>query len=57
VPEGHGLPKSICTHVDPNVLPVFASLSVASFIMVPEQERMFIAAGPPCENEYVEYIV
>lgn len=53
--DGH--PKSVCTHVDPSVPPVFAALSVASWIMVPEQQRMLVAAGPPCEHEYVEYTV
>jgi len=51
--EGH--PDSICRHVDPARPPALASLSKASFVMVPAEGLMHIAAGPPCENEFVEY--
>lgn len=50
-------PDSICRHVDPAKQPVFASLSLASLIMVPKEGKIFISCGPPCENEYVEYRV
>ncbi|NPV04852.1 MAG: hypothetical protein HPY67_08985 [Syntrophaceae bacterium] len=51
--EGH--PNSICRHVDPEKPPELASLSRASFVMVPAEGRMYIAAGPPCEYEFLEY--
>ena len=51
--EGH--PNSICRHVDPGKPPELASASRASFVMVPAEGLLYIAAGPPCENEYVEY--
>lgn len=51
--EGH--PNSICRHVDPGKPPEMASASRASFVMVPAEGLLYIAAGPPCENEYVEY--
>ncbi len=51
--EGH--PNSICRHVDATPPPEFASMSRASFVMVPAEGLLYIAAGPPCENEYVEY--
>ncbi len=55
--DHEGLPKSVCSHVDTAKPDLFASLSVASFIMLPAEDRIFISAGPPCENEYVEYRV
>ncbi len=51
--EGH--PNSICRHVDPAKPPELASTSKASVVMVPAEGLMYIAAGPPCENEFVEY--
>ena len=51
--EGH--PNSICRHVDTARPPELASATRASFVMVPAEGRMYIAAGPPCEHEYVEY--
>jgi len=51
--EGH--PNSICRHVDPAKPPELASSSKASFVMVPAEGLMYIAAGPPCEYEFLEY--
>ena len=51
--EGH--PNSICRHVDPSKPPELASASRASFVMVPAEGLMYIAAGPPCEYEFMEY--
>jgi len=48
-------PKSICTHVDRSQPPELASISRASFIMIPAQLKMYVAFGPPCENLYHEY--
>ncbi len=53
--EGH--PKSICSHVDPSVPAVFASMTVASFVMIPGEGRILLSAGPPCEFEFREYSV
>ncbi len=50
-------PRSICSHVDPSLPAVFASMTVASFIMVPAEGRMLVCAGSPCEYEYAEYTV
>ncbi len=52
-----GHPKSICTHVDPAKPAMFASMSLCSLIMIPGEGRMLISFGPPCENEYVEYLL
>ncbi|MBD7911201.1 MULTISPECIES: C45 family peptidase [Clostridium] len=46
-------PNSICRHIDSTV-PV-SSATLASFIMVPEEGAIYIAAGNPCEYEYVRY--
>lgn len=46
-------PNSICRHVNPTV-PISSS-TLASFIMVPEEGAIYIAAGNPCEYEYVRY--
>jgi isopenicillin-N N-acyltransferase-like protein len=51
--EGH--PNSICRHVDPAMPPELASTSRASFVMVPAEGLMYIAAGPPCEYGFAEY--
>jgi len=51
--EGH--PNSICRHVDPAKPPELASASRASFVMVPAEGLICIAAGPPCEYEFMEY--
>ncbi|MFZ2446135.1 MAG: C45 family peptidase [Syntrophobacteraceae bacterium] len=51
--DGH--PHSVCTHVDTARPYDFAVISAASVIMVPEERRMFISLGPPCENNYVNY--
>jgi isopenicillin-N N-acyltransferase-like protein len=46
-------PNSICRHVDP-AAPI-SSTTLASFIMVPVEGAIYIAAGNPCEYEYVRY--
>jgi isopenicillin-N N-acyltransferase-like protein len=51
--EGH--PDSICRHVDAAKPPELASTSRASFVMVPAEGLMYIAAGPPCEHSFMEY--
>ncbi len=52
-----GHPDSLCHHVDVTKPPELTSLSVASFIMIPAERVMYVSYGPPCENEYVEYIL
>lgn len=46
-------PKSICSHVDPQSQ--FPSATLASYIMVPGEGAIYIAAGNPCEYEYIRY--
>ncbi|AJG99433.1 hypothetical protein LF65_02863 [Clostridium beijerinckii] len=46
-------PNSICRHIDHKV-PI-SSKTLASFIMLPEEGTIYIAAGNPCEYEYVRY--
>lgn len=48
-------PDSICRHADPDKPPEMASESRASIIMVPEELKLYVAFGPPCENPYWEY--
>jgi len=51
-----GFPKSICTHADPdsNLPP---SVTLASIVMVPEEKKMYVARGNPCETKYLEYTI
>lgn len=53
--DHEGYPNSICRHVDGSKPQEFASMSKASFIMIPAERKMYICAGPPCENKYEEY--
>lgn len=46
-------PNSICRHMD-TTEPI-SSATLASFIMVPEEGAIYIAAGNPCEYDYVRY--
>lgn len=46
-------PNSICRHVDP-AAPI-SSATLASFVMVPAEGVIYIAAGNPCEYEFVQY--
>jgi len=46
-------PNSICRHINPAV-PI-SSTTLASFIMIPDEDAIYIAAGPPCECEYAKY--
>ncbi len=45
-------PWAPCRHAGPHV-----SQTEWSQICLPEQGKMLIAAGPPCENEYKEYTI
>jgi isopenicillin-N N-acyltransferase-like protein len=53
--QGH--PNSICRHPDPAVPPGLQAESLGSFIMLPAQRAMLVAAGNPCTHEYVRYDV
>lgn len=46
-------PYSICRHVDP-AAPI-SSTTLASFIMVPAEGAIYIAAGNPCQQQYKRY--
>ena len=46
-------PYSICRHIDP-AAPI-SSVTLASFIAVPAEGAIYIAAGNPCEQDYVRY--
>ncbi|MTI80871.1 MAG: hypothetical protein FH758_08305 [Firmicutes bacterium] len=48
-------PISICRHVDETKPIQFHSETLASFIMVPEDKKMYIAYGNPCQYKYIEY--
>jgi len=53
--DHEGYPNSICRHVDDSKPQEYASMSKASFIMLPAKQKMYICAGQPCENKYEEY--
>jgi isopenicillin-N N-acyltransferase-like protein len=53
--DHNNYPNSICRHANPNVVPHLRSETTASYIMVPEEEKMYISYGPPCQYEYIEY--
>ncbi|MCX6826898.1 MAG: C45 family autoproteolytic acyltransferase/hydrolase [candidate division Zixibacteria bacterium] len=46
-------PDSICRHI--NQTNPLSSVTLASFIMVPEEGAIYIACGNPCEYEFVRY--
>lgn len=53
--DHENFPYSICRHVDTSVPPHFHSATLASFIMIPEDRVIYVAAGNPCTFEYIEY--
>lgn len=55
--DHQGYPNSICRHPDPAVPPGLQAQSLGSFIMLPAQGAMLVAAGNPCTHEYVRYDV
>jgi isopenicillin-N N-acyltransferase-like protein len=48
-------PESICRHLDPEIPASLRMKTVASIISHPKEQKMYIAWGNPCENEYLEY--
>ncbi|BEQ13054.1 C45 family peptidase [Desulfoferula mesophila] len=55
--DHQGRPNSICRHPDPAVPPMLQAESLGSFIMLPAQRVMLVAAGNPCTHEYLRYEV
>ncbi len=53
--DHNNYPNSICRHPDPASPTALVSQTLASVIMVPEDRKMFLACGNPCQSEYVEY--
>ena len=47
-------PDSICKHADETTPREAASESRGSFVMVPSERRMYVSAGAPCRNEFIE---
>lgn len=50
-------PHSVCAHAEANEGATIPVESVASVVMVPVEGRMLVAAGTPCDHEFVEYRV
>jgi len=48
-------PDSICRHVDQKAPPILQMKTIASLVSYPKEQKMYIALGNPCENEYMEY--
>ncbi|MHC4872271.1 MAG: C45 family autoproteolytic acyltransferase/hydrolase [Planctomycetota bacterium] len=48
--DHNGHPTSICRHREKDI-------TAASIICVPEDRKMLVSRGNPCENEYVEYVM
>ena len=50
-------PNSICRHRDENALFPMGRIikTIVSSINVPEEKKMYVALGNPCQYEYVEY--
>jgi isopenicillin-N N-acyltransferase-like protein len=50
-------PNAICRHQNPKgLLPISRIMkTLISIISCPEEQKVYIAAGNPCETEYVEY--
>ena len=53
--DHNNFPSSICRHPDSSVPPGLMGETLASVIMVPEERKMYIAYGNPCQCEYLEY--
>jgi len=53
--DHHNHPHSVCVHPNTDYPPEERSTTVASVIMVPEDNAMYAACGPPCTYEYEEY--
>lgn len=53
--DHNNYPNSICRHPDSSAPPGLMGETLASVIMVPEERKMFIAYGNPCQCAYLEY--
>ena len=52
-----GLPESVCRHPNPRLHEPDRYQTVVSMIMDLHAGRVLAAAGPPCANAFVEYVV
>lgn len=50
-------PYSICRHGAPDKPAAWEMTTVASFIMIPDEGKMLVSKGSPCDNDYIEYQV
>jgi len=50
-----GCPDSLCRHIDEEDPPHLHRVTRASMISVPGEQKIYVANGEPCENEYYEY--
>jgi isopenicillin-N N-acyltransferase-like protein len=48
-------PRSVCKHVSDEDAPLEAGKTLYGLILEAAKRNMHVAAGNPCENEYVEY--
>ncbi|SDF26028.1 C45 family autoproteolytic acyltransferase/hydolase [Sporomusa acidovorans] len=53
--DHNNYPDAICRHANQNLSPEHHSETLASFIMVPEERKMYIAYGNPCQSDYLQY--
>jgi isopenicillin-N N-acyltransferase-like protein len=53
--DHNNYPDSICRHVDSETPLKLQMKTVASLISYPKEQKMYLAHGNPCENEYIEY--
>jgi isopenicillin-N N-acyltransferase-like protein len=52
-----GLPESVCRHPNPILHEADRYQTVVSMIMDLHAGRVLVAAGPPCVDAFVEYVV
>jgi isopenicillin-N N-acyltransferase-like protein len=50
-------PTGICRHYDSETPRLFNAETLASFIMVPAEGKMYLTNGTPCKSEYLEYSI
>jgi isopenicillin-N N-acyltransferase-like protein len=53
--DHNNYPDSICRHADEDLPPNWQVKTIASIVSCPKRQKMHIALGNPCENEYIEY--
>lgn len=55
--DQQGYPNSICRYPDPAVPQGLQAESLGSFIMLPHERAMLVAAGNPATHAYLRYEV